>query len=434
MKDSVSINPMTRVIRAVLACPLLRMNYFVMSRVLIAALSFASLWQMGDSAYAEDDATLNTAQLETLKPIMQGWVDANTLPNAAVLVRHQGETVFSHQVGTLDLETGTPVQEDSLYRIYSMTKPVTAVVAMILVDRGALSLDGPISTVLPEFSNLTVLNGSSRAPANPMTLRHLLSHSAGLTYGYYGDTAVDRMYREAGLIDSWDYLVPTTHDLVVGLGQLPLLFQPGERFHYSFASDVLGEVITRASGQTLDVFLQEELWEPLGIEDAYFDVPESELARFGTNQYPFMDASFPIQDSPRQDPEFRDVTFLSGGGGLVMTIADYGRFAQFLLDGSTLTGERLLSEATLREMVTNQIVLAPQGVEYGLGLGIRHRPDPRDAARTITIYYWGGAAGTSFWIDPTYDLAVVFFTQLIGAPNEPAMAVANAVYGSLARP
>ena len=373
---------------------------------------------------------MDLSKFDLLKPVMQDWIDTKTLPNAALLVLFRGESVFEHHVGTLDLELGTPVHPDSLYRIYSMTKPIAAVAALMLVEKGMLSLDEPVANVLPEFSDLKVLVNGARVPARPMTLRHLLSHSAGLTYGYYGDTEIDRLYRQAGLIDDWDYLVPTTHDLVVELGKLPLLFQPGERFHYSFASDVVGEVVSRASGLRLDHYLTQALWQPLGIEDAFFEVPESELARFGTNQYPYQNGAFPIQDTARVDPEFRDVTFLSGGGGLVMSIQDFGKFAQSILDGLADQSNALLKRSTIVEMLTNQLATDTNEFRYGLGFGIRARPDPLNKTQMIETYYWGGAAGTSFWIDPKYDLAVVFFTQLIGAPNEPVEVIASSVYQS----
>ena len=376
---------------------------------------------------------MNLSKLESLRPVMQSWVDAKTLPNAALLVVLHGENVFEHHVGALDLELGKPVRPDSLYRIYSMTKPVAAVAAMMLVEEGKLSLDEPVANVLPEFRNLKVQIDGVQMTANPMTLRHLLSHSSGLTYGYYGDTVIDRLYREAGLIDDWDYLVPTTHDLVTGLGKVPLLFQPGERFHYSFASDVVSEIVTRVSGMRFDHFLTQALWEPLGIKDAYFDVPESELARFGTNHYPYQNEGFPIQDTPRDDPEFRDVTFLSGGGGLVMTIQDFGKFAQSILDGLAGVEDTPLLKSTIEEMLKNQVNEEAGPFQYGLGFGIRKRTDPFDQSRLIDTYYWGGAAGTSFWIDPVHGLLVVFFTQLIGAPNEPLSTIATAIYDALER-
>ena len=366
---------------------------------------------------------------------MQNWVASHALPNVAILILHRGERVFEHHVGTLDIELGTPVDRDSLFRIYSMTKPITSIAAMTLVERNDLSLDEPISMVLPEFENLKALSSDGESvDAIAMTLRHLLTHSAGLSYGYYGDTEVDRLYREVGLIDDWDYLVPTTHDLVVELGKLPLLVQPGERFHYSFASDVVSEVVTRASGGIpFDRFLKRELFAPLGIEDAYFDVPESELAHFGTNQYPYRDGAFPVQDSPRDDPEFRDVTFLSGGGGLVMSLHDFGKFAQYLLDGLAGRNDTLLQQATLQQMMTNQLTPGSSEFKFGLGFQIRTRQDPNDPTRTFETYGWGGAAGTSFWIDPQHELAVVFFTQLIGAPAEPSRTLAETVYQALER-
>ncbi len=376
---------------------------------------------------------MNLGKLEALKPVMQGWIDSKTLPNAAVMVLFRGESVFEHHVGTLDLELGTTVRPDSLYRIYSMTKPVAAVAAMMLVEEGKLALDDPIANVLPEFSDLEVLVGDVKMPARPMTLRHLLSHSSGLTYGYYGDTAIDRLYREKELIDDWDYLVPTTHDLVVGLGALPLLFQPGERFHYSFASDVVSEIVARVSGMRFDHYLTQSLWQPLGIEDAFFDVPESELARFGTNQYPHRNDVFPIQDTPRVDPEFRDVTFISGGGGLVMSIKDFGKFAQSILNGLEGRDDAVLQKSTIQEMLKNQLSAESGEFQYGLGFGIRKRPDPFDQTQVIKTYYWGGAAGTSFWIDPDHGLVVVFFTQLIGAPNEPVNVLATAIYDAVER-
>ncbi|MCY4130275.1 MAG: serine hydrolase [Gammaproteobacteria bacterium] len=397
----------------------------------IGCLIWSFVFSSSIPTLADEKVQMDVSELESLKPVMQGWIDSKMLPNAAVLVLQHGENVFEHHVGMLDLELGTPVQPNSLYRIYSMTKPIAAVAAMMLVEQGKLSLDEPIAKVLPEFSDLKVLENGVHTPAKPMTLRHLLSHSSGLTYGYYGDTEVDRLYRQAGLIDDWDYLVPTTHDLVVGLGSLPLLFHPGERFHYSFASDVVSEIVARVSGMRFDHFLTQALWQPLGIEDAYFDVPENELTRFGTNQYPARNDVFPIQDTPRVDPEFRDVTFLSGGGGLVMSIHDFGKFAQSILDGLSGRGHAPLRKPTLLKMLTNQLETGTNEFQYGLGFGIRRRPDPFDAALTIDTYYWGGAAGTSFWIDPEYELAVVFFTQLIGAPNEPVSVLSRTVYASL---
>ena len=284
------------------------------SRVLGAFIVCCCVWTPLSAVERSEGAlTLNTPKLVTLRPLLNSWVANGDLPNAAVLVLYRGQVVFEHHTGTLDIELGTPVARDSLYRIYSMTKPITSVAAMSLVEQGKLTLDGPITAILPEFETLEVyVDGNQSIPANSMSLRHLLSHTSGIVYGYDGNSPVDRLYRQYALIDDWDYLVPTTHDLVVGLGTLPLLFQPGERYHYGFSTDVVAEVVTRVSGMKLDAYLEQLLWTPLGVEDAFFDVPDDALDRFGTNQYRTSGGKFVVQDTPRVDPEFRDVTFLSG--------------------------------------------------------------------------------------------------------------------------
>ena len=377
------------------------------------------------------DVNLNPAKLETLRELLQKQVDEQHLPSASLLVLHKGSIAFEHHVGLLDLELGTPVAADSLFRIYSMTKPVTAVAAMMLVEQWRLGLDAPISEVLPEFKNLEVYGEQGNTPAEPMTLRHLLAHSAGLTYGYYGNTPVDRMYREAELIDDWDYLVPTTHDLVVGLGKMPLLFQPGERFHYSFASDVLSQVVERVADESFDQHLKRVLWGPLGIQDAYFDVPEGVIDRFGTNHFRTPEGEFTIQDSPRDEPEFLDVTFLSGGGGLVMTVKDFGRFAQLLVDKGRAGELQLIGTNTLEEMFSEQSSSLIGNFKYGLGFGIQTRPHHTNKQHLVELYYWGGASGTWFWVDPENQLAVVFATQLINAPGNLTRLIEDLVYDAL---
>ena len=317
-------------------------------------------------------------------------------------------------------------------RIYSMTKPITSVAAMMLVEDGKLLLDAPVSEHFPEWQELSVLEDGKEVPAtNAMTARHLLMHTSGLTYGYYGDTQVDRMYREAKLIDDWDYLTHDTRELVHKLAHIPLLFQPGSRWHYGFSTDVLGHLVERVSGKPLDAFFQERLFTPLGMNDSYFDLPEEVLARFGTDHY-VVGGEVIVQDSPREDPEFRDVTFLSGGGGLVMTADNYMRFCLMLLNGGEWEGKRLLSPATVALMTSNLLPEGQSANGEGFGLGFAIAPD--GAARgTLTpgSYYWGGAAGTFFWIDPTLDLAAVFMPQRIGSPSSIQQTLQNMVYAAV---
>ena len=378
------------------------------------------------------EAGMSPERLARVGAQMDEFVAQGEFPGMLAMVARRGKVVFEHSVGILDVETGAPLGMDSLMRIYSMTKPITSVAAMMLVEEGKLLLDAPVSEHFPEWQELSVLEGGSEVPAtNAMTARHLLMHTSGLTYGYYGDTPVDRMYREAKLIDDWDYLTHDTRELVHKLADIPLLFQPGSRWHYGFSTDVLGHLVERVSGKPLDAFFQERLFAPLGMNDSYFDLPEEVLPRFGTDHY-VMNGEVIVQDSPREDPEFRDVTFLSGGGGLVMTADNYMRFCLMLLNGGEWEGKRLLSPATVALMTSNLLPEGQSANGEGFGLGFAIAPD--GAARgTLTpgSYYWGGAAGTFFWIDPTLELAAVFMPQRIGSPSSIQQTLQNMVYAAV---
>lgn len=390
------------------------------------------------TAYATDipratpeSAGMSTARLAAVARKMDALVDGGAFPGMTAIIARQGSVVFQHSTGLLDVETDAPMQHDSLLRIYSMTKPMTSVAAMMLVEDGDLLLDAPVTRFFPEWEGLAALvDGERVALTSPVTTRHLLMHTSGLTYGYYGDTPVDRMYREARLIDDWDYLTVDTHELVQKLADIPLLFQPGSRWHYGFSSDVLGHLVERVSGKTLDAFLEERLFAPLGMA-GYFDVPPEVVHRFGTNHY-VTDGEAVVQDSPRDDPEFIDVTFLSGGGGLVMTAEDYLRFGLMMLHRGQLRGTRVLSPTTVDLMTTNLLPAgsSASGAGFGLGFAIVQPGADRDA-RTPGSYYWGGAAGTFFWIDPAYELVAVFMPQRIGTPGWIQTTLQNMVYAAI---
>ena len=375
---------------------------------------------------------LSAERLDAVAAKIDALVAAREFPGMAAIIARRGKVVFEHTAGLLDVETGTALRPDSLLRIYSMTKPITSVGAMMLVEDGLLLLDAPVTPFFPEWENMQALvDGESVPTASPVTARHLLMHTSGLSYGYYGDTPVDRMYREAGLIDDWDYLTRDTRELVEKLAAIPLLFQPGSRWHYGFSSDVLGQLIERVSGQALDEYLQERLFAPLGMNDTYFDVPPAALDRFGTNHY-VRDGEFVVQDSPREDPEFIGVTFLSGGGGLVMPAENYMRFCLMMLGGGALDGVRILSPTTVALMTTD--LLPPDqsagGAGFGLGFAIAQGGAGRSAL-TPGSYSWGGAAGTFFWIDPAAQLAAVFMPQRIGSPNWIQATLQNMVYAAI---
>ena len=400
-------------------------------------------WILSSGSFAADvpralpnQVGMSAERLQRVGAEIDRIVESGELIGMTALIARRGKLVFQHTTGILDAETGAPLSHDSLLRIYSMTKPVTAVAAMILVEEGRLRLDDPVTRFFPEWAGQTVLENDIAVPvATPVTARHLLMHTSGLSYGYYGDTPVDRLYREAHLIDDWDYLTYDTRELVEKLAAIPLLFHPGTRWHYGFSSDVLGHLVERVSSTALDEFMQTRLFEPLGMRDTHFNVPPDKLDRFGTDQYIEPDGSVIVQDSPREDPEFIDVTFLSGGGGLVTTAEDYLRFAMMLANGGKLGTARILSPVTVRLMTSD---LLPEGLNIGsanggFGLGFRVERNSRAFKRTLSpgSYSWGGAAGTFFWVDPVEEIVAVFMPQRLNSPSWIQPTLQNLVYAAV---
>ena len=398
-----------------------------------AALSGAQAAELPRAA--PEAVGMTSTGFEALREELNQLVARGEFPGVTAMVARRGKVVFAHAAGLLDVQTGAEARLDSLMRIYSMTKPVTSVAAMMLVEDGKLGLDEPVARFFPKWKNMTVLaaDGETRVPAErPVTARHLLTQTAGLAYGYDGNSVVDRLYREAGLIGDWDYLARDTRELVTKLADLPLLFHPGARWHYGFSTDVLGHLVERVGGKPLDAFLRERLFAPLGIRDAYFDVPREVLHRFGTDHIIGKDGAVTVQDSPREDPEFIGVTFLSGGGGLVTTVGDYMRFC-LLLDGNgVFGGTRLLKAQTVEAMTRNQLPdgVTMDGEPFGFGFGVfgedavEHQPSPGS-------YYWGGAAGTFFWIDPAERIVGVFLPQRINMPSHIQTGLQRLVYQAI---
>ena len=386
---------------------------------------------------APESVGMTSAGLDALRTELDAVVARGEFPGITAMVARRGQVVFAHAAGLLDVQTGAPARLDSLMRIYSMTKPVTSVAAMLLAEEGKLDLHAPVARFFPRWKNMTVLaaDGETRAPAErPVTAHHLLTQTAGLAYGYDGDSPVDRMYREAGLIGDWDYLAHDTRELVTKLADIPLLFHPGARWHYGFSTDVLGHLVERVSGKPLDVFLRERVFAPLGIRDAYFDVPAEVLHRFGTDHIIAKDGTVTVQDNPREDPEFIGVTFLSGGGGLVTTVGDFMRFCLMLDGNGAFGGTRLLKAETVAAMIRNQlpdgVTMGGEAFGYGFGVfgdeAVEHQPSPGS-------YYWGGAAGTFFWIDPAERLVGVFLPQRINAPGRIQTKLQRLVYEAIDR-
>jgi CubicO group peptidase (beta-lactamase class C family) len=382
---------------------------------------------------------LDPARLDRIDRHFRRYVDDGRLPGWLVAVSRRGRIAYVSSYGSRDLEEGRPVETDTLWRIYSMTKPITSVAAMMLYEEGAFELQDPVSRFIPSFADVRVFAGGSDIKpmtvpaAEPVRIWHLLTHTSGLTYGFHRAHPVDARYREAGFDLTWprDLDLAGCCDL---LAAQPLLFQPGAEWNYSVATDVLGRVVEVASGQRLDDFFSERIFGPLGMSDTAFWVGEAELSRLAALYTP---SPGPARGPRRVDGIGRVAghppRMLSGGGGLISTAADYHRFTQMLLDrpgspGGELDGAALLGPRTVAYMTRNHLpggadmesygrplnAEAPfRGVGFGLGFAV-----VIDAAEGKTLgsegeYNWGGMASTAFWVDPAEELTVCFFTQLM---------------------
>ncbi len=395
---------------------------------------------------------MESTRLERISTHFQQYVDEGKLPGFSVLVSRAGEVVYADAKGMRDIATSAPMELDTIVRIYSMTKPLTSVAAMILYERGLFELTDPVYKFIPSFRDVMVFQrggsqSSSLVPAQePIRIWHLLTHTAGLTYGFHYAHPVDQMYRSAG----FEWGAPEGFDLAQcceGWARLPLLFEPGSEWNYSVATDVLGRVVEVASGKTLDVFLQEEILDPLGMTDTGFYVKDSEAYRVASlyTKSPHDGVLLrlgSLAETPRQLPKY-----LSGGGGLTSTLHDYHRFTQMMLNRGELNGVRILGSRSVDYMTINHLpdhkdleefgrpVFAESsycGVGFGLGFAVVEDPAAQKVLSTKGEYSWGGAASTAFWIDPREKLTVIFLTQLIPSSTYPLRSqLSQLVYQSL---
>lgn len=392
------------------------------------------IFSYGSQILAKDLATakpersgMSSTRLERINSAMQGFVDEGKLAGIVTMISRRGKVVHFEKFGKMDLETGKEMQLDTLFRIYSMSKPIVTVAAMSLYEEGRFQLNDPISKYMPEFKETKVLvDGREVTPDREITVKNLMSHTAGLTYGFFGDTTVDRQYREAKILANKDL-----EEMVGLLARIPLQYQPGSRWHYSVAVDVLGRFIEVIAGMPLDEFLQQRVFDPLEMEDTFFEVPKNKVDRFGTNhRYDKEAGKLTVMDSPATSQYTKEVTFFSGGGGLISTATDYMRFCQMMLNGGQLHGARILSPKTIELMTTNHLTADMRGgfgeqpaarsnFGFGLGFGVLTDLASSGMVGSVGSYNWGGAAGTIFWIDPKEDLAVVTMIQIMGGSVVP---------------
>ena len=370
---------------------------------------------------APEQAGMSSERLERLSAAMQNLVDEGRLAGITTMIARRGKVVHFGTFGHQDLAAGKPMAEDSIFRIYSMTKPITSVALMLLYEEGLFRLSDPVEKFIPEFADLPVatgetIGGITTEPADhPFTVRELMSHTAGFSYGIFSESAVDRRYREAEVLNP-DI---TLRDMIEKLADIPLRHQPGSVWHYSVAVDVQGHLVEVLSGQPFDEFLKERIFEPLGMTDTAFWVTEDKASRFAQVYVYGEDGQLELpQAEPLRDRDYlTPAKFLSGGGGLVSTSEDYMRFCQMLLNGGELDGVRLLAPSTVRLMRRNQLPKDHPEFSPGQGFGLNFAVVLDTVAADGVSkgeYYWGGAAGTWFWIDPIEDLIFVGMIQQFG--------------------
>jgi CubicO group peptidase (beta-lactamase class C family) len=379
---------------------------------------------------------VSSERLERLHQAMQGFVDRKEAGGIVTLVAREGKVVDIHAVGFQDVEKNTPMKTDSIFRIASMTKPVTSVAIMMLYEEGKLFLTDPVSKFIPAFKSSMVLEAGSTAPVparRAITIRDLLAHKSGITYGFLNGAAVGGGYRKNGVTDGLTQTGMTLEEGINKLAAEPLVTQPGAAFNYSLSTDVLGRVVEVVSGQPFNVFLRERIFKPLKMTDTDFVVPDAKWPRFVTVYSP--DGKGGIR--PMTDPESfgnthmspwasykEGKTYFSGGAGLASTASDYARFANMLLGGGALDGVRLLGPKTIEMMtishtseLTPPLQLLGPGVNFGLGFRV-----VTDLASTQTLgsnglYGWSGIYGTNFWVDPKEKLVAVMMVQKYPGPT-----------------
>ncbi|MEE4299510.1 MAG: serine hydrolase domain-containing protein [Pseudomonadales bacterium] len=370
---------------------------------------------------------MSAERLERIDALIERYVEASQLAGVHVQVNRGGRIVHDARAGTMGADDPRPLPEDAIWRIYSMSKPITAVAALMLYEEGAFQLTDPITRFLPEMAELQVHTPEGLVPVTaPPTIQQLMTHTAGFGY-VFTDHPSDAAIRDAAV---WG---GDLDNFVERIAAIPLIDQPGERWSYSVASDLLGALVERASGMPFDAFLRTRIFGPLDMRDTFFSVPEGKRDRLVTNHDYDREAERLIpRRGETEDLGPEGMSFPSGGGGLFSTMRDYMRFAEMLRAGGTLDGVRLLSPKTIEFMASNHLVvpasgsgeapqlrlgnLYPGGFGFGLGVGVVDSPQALGVLASEGEFSWGGAAGTIFWVDPVEDIALVGMIQLMRSP------------------
>jgi len=364
---------------------------------------------------------MSTERLARVHAAMQGFVDRRQVAGLVTLIARKGTVVQLDAIGVLDLETKRPMKSDTLFFIASMTKPVTSVAVMMLYEEGKLLLTDRVSKFIPSFAHPKLTTGDAR---REITIRDLLTHRSGLTYGFADDSPVGRAYRADGVIDGLKDTTETLADNIERLAKEPLLFEPGTKWNYGLSTDVLGRVVEVVSGAPLDEFFRKHVFEPLKMRDTCFYVPDDKADRVSTLYTDGPGGALkPMQNGDKVGNNVVDGVskrgsnrYFSGGAGLISSAPDYARFLQMLLNGGELDGVRLLGPKTIELMTvshTGDLTPSPQGPAAGFGLGFRVITDLGQSQRPASVgtYSWGGIWGTAFWVDPKEQVVGVLMIQ-----------------------
>jgi CubicO group peptidase (beta-lactamase class C family) len=393
-------------------------------------------------------------KLEGIAPFLAAkYVEPGLIPGALTLIWRQGEVAHLSMTGHIDLARDTAMREDAIFRIYSMTKPITSVALLMLLEEGKIALDDPVARFIPGFGRLGVFAGGvdgaflTTPPTRPMLVIDLLRHTSGLTYGFMNRTNVDAAYRKLGISE------PDTkgglEGMIAALENLPLEFSPGEAWNYSVATDVVGYLVQIVSGRSFGDFLRSRILGPLGMADTDFFVPEAKRSRFAACYYA-RHGKLDLYDDPQASSYAAPPALESGGGGLAGTAHDYLRFCRMLLNRGELDGVRLLSPKMVALMTMNHLPGGRQmtqmmpstamfnetgygGVGFGLGVSVTMDLAAARLLGSVGEYAWGGAAATAFFVDPKEEMAVIFMTQVLGAPDRVRLRrdLRTLVYGAM---
>ncbi len=373
----------------------------------------------------------SSTRLARINAVMQRYVDEKKLAGIISLIARRDQVAHFAKFGMADIEAGTPMQDDTIFRIYSMTKPITTTAALMLFEEGRFRLTDPISQYIPAFKDVKVLDsvaGSGAgfvSPVRPINIRDLMTHTAGLSYGA-DDNLLDDLYRK----QVWGAMEAnpdaTLADLVAAIARQPLASQPGTRFRYSVATDVLGYLVQVVAGMPFEAFLRQRIFEPLGMSDTDFHVPPEKIARFAANYGPDSEHGLKVIDPPATSRYLRPRKAPSGGGGLVSTAGDYLHFAQMLLNQGEVDGVRLLGRKTVELMTTNHL---PDGVHpfddlaagFGLGGSVLLDLGKSPVLGSVGNFGWSGAASTNFWIDPKEELLGILMLQFMPMDTYPVV-------------